>query len=243
MTAGGEPGRDDSGLPPANIQIPDDARELERDVLAYHREMRARRRRQRARRILAPLTGPGTALPLIATCMALSLIAGAMLSFLTISPASAPTRPATHPSAAVRSPGTPAASAAAKLPPGTVQLGGKYHRYQQLRTLVSDVLILIPSGCGCGLTLRQLVSQSVSAGVPVYFVESGPVTAELGSLTARYGGGKAVPVYDTGDVLQLAFAPSGLTALLVHKDATAEVRSGLQAGAQLGDLRRLLGTP
>jgi hypothetical protein len=240
VTAGGEPGRDDSGLPPVNIQIPDDARELERDVLAYHREVRARRRRRRVRRILAPLSGPGTALPLIATCMALSLIAGAMLSILTIGPASAPTRPATHPSAAVRSPGTPAASAAAQLPPGVVQLGG---RYQQLRTLVSDVLILIPGGCGCGLALRQLVSQSASARVPVYFVASGPITAELASLTARYGGGKAVAVYDTGDVLRSAFTPSGLTALLVHKDATTEVRRDLRPGAQLGDLHRLLGTP
>ena len=240
MTAGGEPGRDDSGLPPVNIQIPDDARELERDVLAYHREMRAQRRRRRVRRILAPLTGPGTALPLIATCMALSLIAGAMLSFLTISPASAPTRGQARPSAAARSPGTSTPSAAVPLPPGEVLLGRKY---QQLRTLISDVLILIPSGCRCGAVLKQLVSQSVSAKVPVYFVESGPVTTELASLTAHYGGGTAKAVYDTGDVLSDAFTPSGVTALLVHKDASAEVRRGLGRDADLGDLHRLLVTP
>jgi hypothetical protein len=238
VTAGGEPGRDDSGLPPVNIEIPDDARELERDVLAYRRELRAQRRRRRVRRIFAPLSGPGTALPLIATCMALSLIAGMMLSFLTISPASAPTRPATHPSAAAQSPGTPAISGT--LPHGTVLLG---NRYQDLSTLVSDVLILIPSACGCGVLLSQLVSQSVSARVPVYFVQSGPVTPELASLTAQYGGGKAKAVHDTGNVLQMAFAPSGLTALLVYKNAGAEVHRGLGPGASLGDLHRLLGTP
>ena len=45
-----EPGRDDGNLPPVNIVVPDDARELDRDVLAYHRELRARRRRQRLTR-------------------------------------------------------------------------------------------------------------------------------------------------------------------------------------------------
>ena len=38
MNPGGESGWDE---PPLDIQIPDDARELERDVLAYHRELRA----------------------------------------------------------------------------------------------------------------------------------------------------------------------------------------------------------
>ena len=41
MTPGGGSGRDE---PPLDIQIPDDARELDRDVLAYRREMRAQRR-------------------------------------------------------------------------------------------------------------------------------------------------------------------------------------------------------
>ena len=45
MNAGGDQGRDDYGLPPVDIEIPDDARELARDVQAYHRELRSRRRR------------------------------------------------------------------------------------------------------------------------------------------------------------------------------------------------------
>jgi hypothetical protein len=93
VTFGGEPGRDDSGLPPVNVEIPDDARELDRDVIAYRRELRVRRRRALLRRIFGPFMNPGTAVPLIAICAALSMIAGALLSVLTISPASAPTRP------------------------------------------------------------------------------------------------------------------------------------------------------
>ena len=87
-----EPGRDDGSLPPVNIVIPDDARELDRDVLAYRRELRARRRRQRITRLFGPLHrrglgGQAAILPLIATCVALSMLAGAMLSVMTISPA------------------------------------------------------------------------------------------------------------------------------------------------------------
>ncbi len=74
-----------------NIVIPDDARELDRDVLAYRRELRARRRRQRTMRLFGPLRrrgigGQAAILPLIATCVALSMLAGAMLSVMTISP-------------------------------------------------------------------------------------------------------------------------------------------------------------
>ena len=55
------PGRDE---PPLDIQVPDDARELDRDVLAYHRELRARRRRRALRRLTSPFAGQGTVLPL-----------------------------------------------------------------------------------------------------------------------------------------------------------------------------------
>ena len=46
MNPGGGSGWDE---PPLDIQVPDDARELQRDVLAYHRELRALRRRKRLR--------------------------------------------------------------------------------------------------------------------------------------------------------------------------------------------------
>ena len=89
--------------PPLDVQIPDDARELDRDVLAYHRELRARRRRTRLRRLTSPFAGQGTILPLLASILAVCLVAGAMLSVATFSPATAPaTRP--HPTAAASSP-------------------------------------------------------------------------------------------------------------------------------------------
>jgi hypothetical protein len=84
VNPGGGAGWDDS---PLDIQVPDDARELERDVIAYHRELRAKRRRNRLRRLSAPFGGSGTIMPLLASILAVCLVAGAMLSVATFSPA------------------------------------------------------------------------------------------------------------------------------------------------------------
>ena len=101
MDPGGGSGWDE---PPLDIQVPDDARELDRDVLAYHRELRAKRRRSRLRRLAGPFAGQGTIMPLLASILAVCLVAGAMLSVATFSPATGPAEPSGHPS-------TPAASA------------------------------------------------------------------------------------------------------------------------------------
>ena len=90
MNPGGGSGWDE---PPLDIQIPDDARELDRDVLAYHRELRAQRRRNRLRRLagpFAPFAAHGSVMPLLASILAVCLVAGAMLSVATFSPATPP---------------------------------------------------------------------------------------------------------------------------------------------------------
>ncbi|HEV2536201.1 MAG TPA: hypothetical protein VGU21_01685, partial [Streptosporangiaceae bacterium] len=91
MNPGGGSGWDE---PPLDIQIPDDARELDRDVLAYHREQRAQRRRHRLRRLTGPFAGQATVMPLLASILAVCLVAGAMLSVATFGPGA--TAPADH---------------------------------------------------------------------------------------------------------------------------------------------------
>src|SRR5690349_9296546 len=81
---GGDPGRDDYGLPPVDIEIPDDARDLDADVLAYRRELRSRRRRMLARRFYGPLTRDGMVLPVLAGCLALTLLAATLLTVFTV---------------------------------------------------------------------------------------------------------------------------------------------------------------
>jgi cytoskeletal protein RodZ len=75
--------------PPLDVQIPDDARELERDVLAYRRELRAAKRKRRLRRFLPTQAG---IMPLIASILAVCLVAGMMLSVFTISPTDSPSK-------------------------------------------------------------------------------------------------------------------------------------------------------
>ena len=79
MNPGGEPERDDTGLPPVDLEVPDDARDLDRDVQAYYREQRAWRRQQRGRRLRGSLARDGILLPLLACCLILALITSVLL--------------------------------------------------------------------------------------------------------------------------------------------------------------------
>jgi hypothetical protein len=239
-----EPGRDDNGLPPVNIEIPDDARELARDVLAYHREQRAKRRRERLVRMLGPLARlgfvrNGTIFPVIATCVAMSMLAGAMLSVITISPASAPTID--------RSPlATASGSGTATLPEDLVRINGGL---VSARTLTRSVLVLIPPGCPvapgnqCGAVLAGLARQAHASSVGVYFVyyEGKPDgLADLATLTPRYGDGVAQTVYDVSGLLFSDFQPFVVTALLVHGDALVDVRRSFGPGFDLTPAMRSL---
>jgi anti-sigma factor RsiW len=107
LNPGGDAGWDG---PPLDIQVPDDARELDRDVLAYHRELRAIRRRRRLRRIMPSQAG---VMPLIASILAVCLVAGMMLSVFTISPTDGPAK--TH-APATQSANAPATQSAKPRP-------------------------------------------------------------------------------------------------------------------------------
>jgi hypothetical protein len=118
VNPGGEPERDDPGLPPVDIEIPDDARDLDRDVQAYYREQRAWRRQQRGRRLRGSLARDGILLPLLACCLILALITGTLLTVFSatsdqILPGPAGGKAAARPSAASSGPASGAATTGA----------------------------------------------------------------------------------------------------------------------------------
>ena len=238
MSFASEPGRDDGNLPPVNVVIPDDARELDRDVLAYHRELRAKRRRQRLMRLFGPFRlsafgGHAAIIPVIAACLAICLVGGALLSVVTMSPASAPTLNSPPLSAQPRlSPGD-----LTELPTGNVQLGA---RTVPVRSLVTSAIAIVPANCGCGPELGRLAEQTAAAHVGLYFAGAGAVISQLPSLVALYGDGQAVAAADHDNVLTLAYHPTSLTVLLVFKDARAEVVSDPPANFQLAPTLREL---
>jgi hypothetical protein len=237
-----EPGRDDGGLPKVNIVVPDDARELERDVIAYRRELRAQRRRERIARLALPLRRAGLGghaiIPLIAACLAISLVVGALLSVVTMTPASTPTLSASPRSSAQP---TPSAVGRIPLPEGTVEFPENHQ--VPVRSLRHSAIALVPANCGCDQDLQRLADQSVTANVRLYFAGTGAAIPQLSGLAAQYGDYAAIPVADHADVLGTAYNPAGLVVLLVAGDATAEVYRSLPAGFDFGPEFRRLGVP
>jgi len=236
VNLGGEPERDDSGLPPVDIEIPDDARELDRDVQAYRRELRALRRRQRRMRLHAPLTRDGVVLPLLASCLVLALIAGTLLTVFTAgpnggdlvsppsatsrTPASSPSRPATNSGPAQAGPSgsdSPIAKASTrKLPDESIvsETGKPLALASLVDNLGSLVIALVPAGCNCALTVKRLVIQVHAAGLESYLVSATGQLSKIKKLAPDVP--KAVLAEDKSGALYKAYPPRGLTALLVH---------------------------
>lgn len=238
MNLGGEPERDDSGLPPVDIEVPDDARELDRDVQAYRRELRALRRRQRRMRLHLPLTHDGVVLPLLASILVMALIAGTLLTVFTAGPggelsdggtratakatatSSGPT--ATSPpvsSPSISPPDTLTAKLGQRLPDKSVKIDGSP---VDLIGLTPAVLLLVPARCHCAAAARQLVEQALAASLPIYLFAGPGQTATVQGLTAQ-APGHVFAAKDFTGALSRAYPHTGLTALLARQDGTVRV--------------------
>jgi hypothetical protein len=236
VNPGGEPERDDTGLPPVDIKIPDDARELDRDVQAYHREQRAERRRLRHHRLQGRFTRDGIVLPLLACCLILALITGTLLTVFTATSDQNLTRPPGYPAAGTSRPSTgtstPAGASSGApalppspvvtqtgqpLPPGTLRLAGS-NRPIPLQSLRQSMLVLVPRACRCGATVSWLARIAASRGVVAYLVGTPQTKAEAGRLHSGLDPQlrAALPVaIDTRQVLTGTYSVSGVTAFLV----------------------------
>lgn len=216
MNAGGDQGRDDYGLPPVDIEVPDDARELARDVQAYHRELRSRRRRHLARRFYGPLTRDGMVLPLLAGCLALTLVAATLLTVFTARQPTAglrPQRPATGTgSRAFAQPGKP-------LVDTLLFQAGQATSLKSLPGLVV-VLALIPPRCNCLGDLRKLTAAAWHAKTLVYLV--GVHDAPVADLTRHLELGATQALEDTYDSLPAHYQVTALTAVVFRPDGTAQ---------------------
>jgi hypothetical protein len=242
VNRGGDPERDDYPLPPVDIEIPGDARELERDVQAYHRELRAQRRHRLTGRRGGSLTRDGMVLPLLASCLALTLLAGTLLTMFTarrvVPPATQATsepRPATP---AVGQPGT-------LLPAATVMVDSAA---TSLRALHPAVLVLVPAGCHCARFARRLASQAGAAKVGIYFaavpgraLSSARALARQAKNIRTSKKNTAHLLTDQRSSLASAYHPRGLTAVLVYRDGSVSgiyrtVQPMTQLGPQIQEL-------
>jgi hypothetical protein len=240
VNPGGEPERDDTGLPPVDIEIPDDARELDRDVQAYMRELRAERRRQHRRRLHIGLTRDGVILPLLACCLILALITGTLLTVFTAtsdqlvpppgsgtstqksSPPTATTSPPASPSASASVAGPGLTPARARLSHVHVMLADKS---VPLPHLWGIMLVLIPPRCRCTAAVSRLASIGVSTTAGAILVAtSGTITEAqryLAGLQARIAKNVAVAI-DAQGKLQRAVPATRLTAVVISRTAAAD---------------------
>jgi hypothetical protein len=234
VSPGGEPERDDSRLPPVGIEIPDDARELDRDVLAYRRELRARRRQQRRTRWHRSLGRDGIVLPLLACCLILALITGTLLTVFTATSNQGLTGP---PSSGANSGLVGAAPnvVTGPLPPrAVIAVDGRAPI--PLNRASHAMLLLVPRGCNCGSTLAWLAGVAITARAPAYLVYNQQTKADVQRLYDQLSNQRKdalILAEDTTGVLtgRTTF-PDGipatqLTAILVAPDRTVRYATGL----------------
>jgi hypothetical protein len=233
VNTGGDPERDKYELPRVDVEIPDDARELDRDVQAYYRELRARRWHRRLRRLGGPLLQGGMVLPLLASCLALTLLAGTLLTMFTsrrFGPA--PTLATSTPPLT-----TPAPGREDQLPNATVLADSRPVRLGQLRP---SALALVPARCGCETVARELAAQASQARVQLYFVTAGSTLAQVRALAWQRGMAASHLIQDTNAALRRVYQPAGLTVVLVYRDGSVRLRHNLRPGIRLeGSLRAL----
>jgi hypothetical protein len=236
VNPGGEPERDDTGLPPVDIKIPDDARDLDRDVQAYRRELRALQRGERRGRWHRSLSKDGVALPLLACCLVLALITGTLLSVFT----------ATSDQGLIGSPGSatsPSARSGALVPPmvqnqplpnAEIAVEGYGGGTLPVSTFRNAMLVLVPAACGCAGTFRWLAGVASTADVPAYVIYTSATQKEVGQLfgaldgrlRAPAGGVRLAEETDGQNLLSPDSVPVGiqagqLTAILVGSQPTA----------------------
>jgi len=254
VNTGGDPGRDDYGLPPVDIEVPDDARELDRDVQAYRRELRSLRRRMLARRLAGPLTSDGMVLPLLAGCLALTLLAATLLTVFTVGQGTVG-GPLSRPASASSGPGdtiTGGSGTGASLGPAPGRPGGQLPgtlvevdgQPEHLTDITGPdefvvVLALIPPGCKCLRDLRQLTAEARDGGAQPYLV--GMRGENVSQFSVQTGLGQGRVVEDSEDMLPPYYRDRNtLTAVLVARDGSVAKlvtdRNGFQIKAAVRQL-------
>jgi hypothetical protein len=244
VNAGSGPERDDFGLPPVSIEIPDDARELDADVQAYHRELRALRRKRRSDRLRRPLSRQGRrlgregiTLPVLACCLMLALITSTLLVMFAADETGVPPASGNRPAATARATGR----VGQPLPPAQMILQGGTVSLQAMTADGPSVLVLVPPDCSCAPAMRQLAAAAGAAHVRMYLVGKSGEMKQVTQLAAMAGQPHGQAVTDMSNVLAAVYSEHGLTALLVRAGGTVSyIARDLSPHQDLGPLRAQL---
>jgi hypothetical protein len=222
VNPGGGPDRDDTGLPPVDVEIPDDARELDRDVQAYHRELRAQRRRRRSGRLHLTMSRDGMVMPLLICCLVFALITGTLLTFFTSTSIDQAGLPGSTKQGGPKTPAAPAATPApGQLAGAQVLVAGHAH---QVSTLRPAIVLVVPANCGCDATISELGVLASGAHETVYLVAGGGIPA---------GHGIRPATDPSGGLTGSSYPHAGLTAILVTPSGHVSYEQQLQGSKNL----------
>jgi hypothetical protein len=232
---------DDYGLPKVDVVVPDDARELDRDVIAYRRELRQQRRRARWQRLGRPFTRYGIAAPFIASAVLIALISGVLMTV--ISPRPNPRMVQVPPTGPQRlRPG----DVGGDLPAGNVIFRHKRVPVPELVN-VAGVVLVVPRECHCDAAARGIIRQAGDQRLQVWLVaddRADGADGDVGRLADGAAPGAALVADDPDRVLSSTYRATGLTAVLVRTDRIVrKILRGLQAGRDVTADLRAIQTP
>lgn len=230
------------------IVVPDDARDLARDVKAWRREERWRRRRQLFEGLLLTprprdrrMSGLGIALVFVVVASV-----GATISIIAPGTAHPPTRPVALRLAA---PTEPPGTAGGLLPETTLSHPSTLHPPTlspsaapvDSRQLRPALVAIVGPGCDCPLSVETLARAAATEGLPVYLVGRADQADQLDKLvgaTAAAGDRFGVDaLVDPAGTLTAAYQPRGLTVVPVHADGVTEAAvRDYSGGPELADV-------
>jgi hypothetical protein len=200
------------------VVVPNDARELARDVEAWRREQRwDRRKRFFQRRLLgSPNRARAIQAPLVITSLLVVAMLGATLAF----PGHSGHREATTP--------VPLVLAAPSAAPGSI--GGLVPDVSLVsstgttsaRAVRPALLALVRADCRCDRALARVTDDAASHGLTVDLIATPTTAAEVDALAAKVDRPNVRVLLDPQSALARAYARGAFTAVAVHADGVVD---------------------
>jgi hypothetical protein len=212
------------GIPAgAHVVVPDDARELARDIAAWRREERWKRRRRVFERMLGggatSTHGGRTTRALSAPIIITLMIAAALLGATLIFPGRTPDHPPTAPVPLVLAAPTAASGTVGGLVPDDALVGQT--GTTTARALRPALLVVTQRECACAAALTHLAAEAADNGLTIYLIGSQAQQSELNALAGSTSVAVRVMV-DKDSAITTAFAKGTLTVVAVHADGVIE---------------------
>src|SRR4051794_36328524 len=186
------------------VVVPDDISALQAEIDAYHRELRASRRR----RIVRRLTGIGawrrSATPVAVVAAALG-VAAVVLAMLTLADPGLGRRAIRLPVASA--PPVPVGAEHGLLPDVTVRTASGEPR--SVRDVRPALVALLPLHCRCADLINSLAGQAEEVGAPLVAVAPTLTDAEVAALPGQSHRGRVAAYFDGAHALADIYAAEG----------------------------------